>query len=442
MVCRRNRQIKSLTQDAKSCKNDGAKDGLTLARLTFIMAALFLWDKVATVSYLGGIFSVAVKDFLQKLSESSGVSGYEHAVRELVIEEFRPYADEISVTPMGSVIALKRGARTGRASKDKTPVHKVLIEGHMDEIGLMVTDIDHGFLRFTQVGGFDVRVLLGQEVIVHGKKVLSGIIGARPPHILSAQEREKVIPMRDLFIDVGLTEDHVREIVQVGDLITIARKMVSLKNNLVAGKAFDDRSAVVAVAEALKQLSTMKHTWDVYAVANVQEEDGAWFGGAFTSTFHVNPDIAVALDVSHADQPNTTEINAVPLNDGMGIARGPNIHPAVHKQLVEVAKANEIPFKITAYPGPTGTNAWAIQIVREGIPTGLIDIPLRYMHTSVETLSINDLERVGRLMAYFCASLDDKIIKELRGETVGEGESTPEPSVSTRKPRKASRIRR
>ena len=362
---------------------------------------------------------MSVKDLLQKLSEASGVTGYEHAVREIVIEAFRPYADEINVTTMGSVIALKRGTHD---PKDKTPAPKVLIEGHMDEIGLMVTEIDHGFIRFTKVGGFDVRVLLAQEVIVHGKKPLRGIIGSRPPHVLSAEERDKVIPMSDLFIDVGLPEARARELVQVGDLITIARTMVSMKNNLVAGKAFDDRTAVVTVTEALRLLSTMKHTWDVYAVANVQEEDGAWFGGAFTSTYKVNPDVAVALDVSHADQPNTTEINAVPINDGMGIAMGPNVHPLVHQKLVDVAKANEIPFKITAYAGPTGTDAWAIQVVREGIPTGLIDIPLRYMHTSVETVSTNDLERTGRLLAYFCASLDDKFLKELKGETNGGAE--------------------
>ena len=359
---------------------------------------------------------MSVKDFLQKLSEANGVTGYEHAVRELVIEELRPFADEILVTPMGSVIALKRGVRD---PKDKTPAPKVLIEGHMDEIGLMVTDIDHGFLRFTEVGAFDVRVLPAQEVIVHGKKPLRGIIGSRPPHVLSDEERDKVIPMHELFVDVGLPEDSVCELVQVGDLITIARKMATLKNNLVAGKAFDDRSAVAAVAEALRQLSATKHTWDVYAVANVQEEDGAWFGGAFTSTYKVNPDVAIALDVSHADQPNTAEVNVVPLNEGMGIAMGPNIHPLVHQKLVDVAKANEIPFKATAYPGPTGTDAWAIQIVREGIPTGLIDIPLRYMHTSVETLSIGDLERIGRLLANFCASLDDKFLRELKGEVNG-----------------------
>ncbi len=379
---------------------------------------------------------MSAKDFLQKLSEASGVTGYEHAVRELVIEAFRPYADEITVTTMGSVIALKRGARD---PKDKTPAPKVLIEGHMDEIGLMVTEIDHGFLRFTQVGGFDVRVLLAQEVIVHGRKELRGIIGSRPPHVLTDQEREQVLPMSDLFIDVGLPDERARELVQVGDLITIARKMTALKNNLVTGKAFDDRSAVVTVAEALRQLSTMKHTWDVYAVANVQEEDGAWFGGAFTSTYQVNPDVAVALDVSHADQPNTTEINAVPINEGMGIAMGPNVHPRVHQKLAEVAKANEIPFQVTAYAGPTGTDAWAIQIVREGIPTGLIDIPLRYMHTSVETLSITDLERIGRLLAAFCASLDDSFLKELKGETNGAEEEIRQPQKATRKPAKKRR---
>lgn len=357
---------------------------------------------------------MSAKDFLKKLSEAHGVSGYEHAIREMVIAEFKPYADEISVTPMGSVIALKRG--TGPSTSLRTG--KVLIEGHMDEIGLMVTEIEQGFLRFTQVGGFDVRVLPAQEVIVHGKQKLRGIIGARPPHVLTAEEREKVIPMSDLWIDVGLPDARVRELVQVGDLVTYAREVIDLKNNLVAGKSFDDRAAVVCIAEAFKSLATMKHAWDVYAVANVQEEVG--LKGAQTSTFQINPDVAIAIDVSHADQPNTSEIGAVPLNSGMGIAIGPNIHPLVYEKLTQVAQANEISFKVLAEAGATGTDAWAMQVVREGIPTGLIDIPLRYMHTSVETISITDVERIGRLLALFCASLDDKFIKQLRGEVEEE----------------------
>jgi endoglucanase len=221
---------------------------------------------------------------------------------------------------------------------------------------------------------------------------------------------------------VGLPEARIRELVQVGDQITIARNLIDLKNNLVAGKAFDDRAAVVCVAEALKDLATMKHAWDVYVIANTQEEVG--LRGAMTSAYQVNPDVAIAIDVGHADQPNVPEVNRVPLNDGMGIAMGPNIHPLVHTKLTQIARDNEIPFKITAYAGATGTNAWAMQVVREGIPTGLIDIPLRYMHTSVETVSISDVERIGRLLARFCASLDDKFARELRGET--EEEAKPE----------------
>lgn len=377
---------------------------------------------------------MSAKDYLQKLSEASGVSGYERSVRDLIVQKVRPYSDQVSVTAMGSIIALKCG---NRGKRDRSPAPKVLLEGHMDEIGLMVTDIEQGFIRFAQVGGFDVRVLPSQQVVVHGKKPLRGIIGSRPPHVLSEEERTKVIPMEDLFVDIGLPDARVRELVRPGDLITIVRKMMSLKNDLVAGKAFDDRSAVVAIVEAMRQLTTMRHTWDVYAVANVQEEVG--LRGAETSTYQVAPDIAVALDVSHADQPNTTEVNAVPLNSGMGIASGPNIHPLVHRKLVEVAKANDIPFQVTAYAGATGTDAWAIQVVRGGIPTGLIDIPLRYMHTSVETLSVADLERIGRLLALFCASLDDAFLKELRGQSNG---ARGAPSRARRSRRESRRTRR
>lgn len=372
---------------------------------------------------------MSAKDFLQQLSEASGVSGYEHAVRDLVVKAFRPYADEISVTPMGSIVARKHPSNGWNR---RAPRPRVLIEGHMDEIGLMVTAIETGFLRFTQVGGFDVRVLPSQEVLVHGKRKLPGIIGSRPPHLLSEEERKRVTPMEELFIDVGLTEDEVAAIVQPGDLITIARSMVSLKNSLVAGKAFDDRSAVVCVAEALRLLSTMQHHWDIYAVANVQEEIG--YQGAVTSAFRINPDIAIAIDVSHAEQPNTTDVGALPLNGGMGIATGPNIHPLVHERLVATAKAHEIPYRVTAYAGATGTNAWAMQVVREGIPTALIDIPLRYMHTSVETLSIADIETIGRLLANFCASLDEAFHRELRGEPLGE-------PVAPSRPRRARTLR-
>jgi endoglucanase len=241
--------------------------------------------------------------------------------------------------------------------------------------------------------------------------------------------------MTDLYVDVGLPEERINELVTIGDTITIARKVVNLKGGLVAGKAFDDRAAVVTVIEAMRQLQDLAHTWDVYAIANVQEEDGAFFAGATTTTFEIHPDIAVALDVNHADQPGVSEPNVTPLREGPGIARGPNIHPLVHERLVATAAENEIPHRVTVYPGATGTNAWAMQIVAEGIPTGLIDLPLRYMHTSVETLCLDDLERSARLLAHFAASLDEQVASALRGQMIDVA-SAPVKTVRTRKKRK------
>ncbi len=361
-----------------------------------------------------------IEALLKKLSESSGVSGHEDRVRALVRTEMEKYADKVWISRLGSVVALKRGrAKNGKfpnSSKEERP--RVLLEGHMDEIGLVVTNLERGFIRFDEIGGFDVRVLLGQQVVVHGRRDLPGLIGSRAPHVFTEAERTKAVPMDKLFVDVGLPEEKVSELVQVGDTITIARRVVNLKGGLLAGKAFDDRAAVVTVIDALRQLQALAHPWDVYAVSNVQEEDGAFFAGATTTTFEIRPDVAIALDVNHADQPGVNEMNVTPLREGPGIARGPNIHPLIHERLVKIAQDNEIPHRVTVYPGATGTNAWAMQVVAEGIPTGLIDLPLRYMHTSVETLSVDDLERASRLLAQFVASLDDEFAKQVRGEMI------------------------
>jgi len=343
------------------------------------------------------------KELLLKLAEASGISGYEHEPREILREELKAYADEILVDPMGSLIAIKKGNR--RRGEGGEP-HRIMLAGHLDEIGLMVTKIEKGYLRFTQVGGFDLRVLPGQEVVVHGTTPLPGVIGCRPPHLLTEEEREKVTPMDELFIDVGLDEKRAAELVQVGDLASINRQAVSLKEDIVAGKAFDDRASVVAIVECFKHLATAMHAWDVYGVATVQEETG--YLGAITSAFRLFPDLAIAIDVSHADMPGVPESETILLGKGPGIALGANIHPKIHERLVQTAKSLEIPFQIEPYPGATGTDAWAIQVTREGIPTGLLDIPLRYMHTSVETLSVADVQRAGRLLASFIAGLEDK----------------------------------
>ena len=345
-----------------------------------------------------------IAPLLKKLSEARGVSGYEAEVRGIVVEEFGRYADEVQTDKLGNVIALKRGEGEG-------PRRRIMLAGHMDEIGLMVTKLEKGFLHFTEVGGFDERTLLGQEVIVHGRKDLPGIIGSRPPHVLPPEEREKTIPMDKLFIDVGLREEELGRWVRVGDLATLRRQFTPLQGDLVAGKAFDDRTSVAAILICLEGLASVKHAWDVYAVATVQEEVG--LRGAITSAYGLAPDVAIAIDVTFGNQPGVSEAETVKMGKGPAIAFGPNVHPKLHEALVEVAKELEIPYQVEPVPGGSGTDAWAIQVTREGIPTALLSIPVRYMHTSVETLSLKDVERTGRLMAGFIGMLDEGFIERI-----------------------------
>ena len=351
-----------------------------------------------------------VARLLKSLSETSGVSGYEHQVRDLVTEAFAALADEVRTDPMGNVIALKQGVGTG-------PRRRIMLAAHMDEIGLIVSKLDQGFLRFAQVGGFDVRTLMGQEVMVHARRDLPGIIGSRPPHVLGEDERNKPVPMEDLFIDVGLTDTELQEVVRVGDLVTVRRPFLELKNGLVCGKAFDDRAAVVSVALCLDALQTLRHEWDVYAVATVQEEVG--MRGATTSAYGIVPDIGIAIDVGFGKQPGVSERDAIELDKGPALTIGPNIHPAMLAELKRVADAFEIPVQVEVAPSSTGTDAHAIQVTREGIPTALLSIPLRNMHTPVETLAVKDLVRTGRLMAHFIAGLDETFVERLSWE-VGE----------------------
>ena len=341
---------------------------------------------------------------LKRLSEANGVSGYEHEVRQIVQEEFGRLADEVRTDALGNVIALKRG--TG---PDPRPA--ILIATHMDEIGLIVSDLEEGFLHFQQVGGYDDRVLLGQEVLVYGRRTLPGIIGARPPHVLSQKERGQPVPYDKLRIDVGLSAEELPNVVRVGDLVTMKRELIELHGDLVAGKALDDRVSVVAAVVCLEELARMHHLWDVYAVATVQEEVG--LKGAITSTFDLQPDVGVAMDVTFAKQPGTPDEYTYELGKGPTIGCGPNFHPKLQDALVEAAEKMEMSYHLEPAARPGGTDAYAIQVSREGIPAGLISIPLRNMHTPVETVSIKDVERAGRLLAAFIARLDGDFLDSL-----------------------------
>ena len=219
-------------------------------------------------------------ELLRELSQATGVSGYETEAGAIARRAFESHADAMSSDALGNVIALKRGERAADA-----PRRAIMLAAHVDEIGLMVKGYEEGFLRLASVGGVDLRTIVGQEVVVHGARPLPGIVGSRPPHVLSVEERKKAVPADDLFIDVGLSPERLREMVQVGDLITMRREMVELAEGYVSGKAFDDRAGVVALALCLESLAGLRHAWDVYAVATSQEEVG--LRGATVSAYGV-----------------------------------------------------------------------------------------------------------------------------------------------------------
>lgn len=355
-----------------------------------------------------------VKSLLKSLSESCGVSGYEDDVRAVIRQAFEPYCDDIRMDTMGNLIGLKKGSQTGESGRKR-----ILLAGHMDEIGLMVTDIDKGFIRFTQVGGYDARVLPAQAVTVFGHRPLPGIIASVPPHV--SGPGKKSTPMDDLFIDVGLSENQLRKQVRVGDLITLDRSCVELSDDLLCGKAFDDRAAVAALVNCLDILSRTTHTWDVYAVATVQEEVG--LRGATTGAFGIAPDLGIAIDVGFGKQPGVPKKAALMLGEGPALVMGPNIHPKFFAGLKATAEEQEIPYQTKVSNRGTGTDANAIQLTRDGIATALISIPERNMHTPVETISIKDVERTGRLLAGYIATLDIQAMDRFSWDDDNGGET-------------------
>ncbi|MFT9493772.1 M42 family metallopeptidase [Anaerosolibacter sp.] len=340
-----------------------------------------------------------LEQMLRDMAETPGISGFEHIVSGVIQRYFQALADEFKSDRLGNLVMYKKGM-------GPNPI-KIMLAAHMDEIGLMVKKIDDkGFIQFTNIGGVDQRTLLTQEVMVHGTQDLFGVIGTKPPHILDPSDRSKAIKMEDMLIDVGLSKEEVEKIVRVGDSITIHRKMITLQNGLIAAKALDDRAGVAVMYECLQILQKLKHQCDVYAVATVQEEVGT--RGATVSTYNILPDIGIAIDVTFGSTPELSKDETYELGKGPTIGLGANIHPKIYDRFVQIAKDHNIPYHVEIVPGHSGTDAWAMQVTQSGVATGLLSIPLRYMHTSVETLDTNDIKNTGKLLAYFIASLDEE----------------------------------
>ncbi len=352
--------------------------------------------------------SFDAKEFLKKASMAYGVSGFEAMnIAQVVEDSMAPFVDEVRKDVMGNVIGLRRG-------EGDEPHPKIMLAGHMDEVGLIVTKVEEqGFLRFIGIG-VDARILVGHEVIVYGKRPVPGVIGHEPSAggFRFAAGPEKAKTMEDLFIDTGLPEDEVRDVVPVGSPVTYRRQVTELMGGCLSGKSMDDRAAVASILVCLDELEKYKVKADVYAVATIQEELG--MKGAVVSTYGIEPDLGIALDVCHGATPGVPAYRTATLGKGPSVASGGNIHPKIYAALRKAAGELGISVQPELAPGATGTDAAAIQVSREGVPAGLIGIPLRYMHTSVETLAISDVEKAGRLLAKFIASCDASFVKELR----------------------------
>lgn len=337
---------------------------------------------------------------LTRLSSAAGVAGFEDQAVDIAADYFQRYGCSVKRDRFGNLLALKAG--TARRGKKVS----LALVAHIDEIGAMVTKIeDGGFLRFTAIGGLDSRTLPGQAVLVHGRKPLRGVIGAKPPHLLTDQEQKKAVPIDKLFIDVGLGYDALKNAVSVGDIISFEQKPLLFSNRkYVSGKALDNRAGVAALIYCAAELANLKHEANIFFIASLQEEVG--LRGATTAAFNLNPDLAVAVDVTHGDGPGLENDFSYKLGAGPALATGPNFDEDIFFNLKHVAVDNYLPYQIEPIPGRSGTDAWAFQVTREGIPTGLLSIPLRYMHSTVELINIEDLAVCGKILSFYARAVN------------------------------------
>ncbi|RLI85970.1 MAG: M42 family peptidase [Archaeoglobales archaeon] len=331
-------------------------------------------------------------ELLKRLSDAHGISGYEDEIREIVKSELEDYVDEIRVDKLGNLICVKNGGE-----------FEVMVCAHMDEIGFMVKHIDEkGFIRFAPIGGWFSQIALGQRVVLHGSKKVYGVVGCKPPHVMKDEERKKAVEIKDMFIDVGAeSRDEVVEMgIDVGTPITIDRELVKMGKR-VTGKALDDRVGLAVMIDSLKQTESDA---TIYVVGTVQEEVG--LKGARVSAFAIEPDVALALDVCVAtDFPGTESLHMdIKLGKGPVITivdasgRGLIATKDVVRWLKETAERNDIPYQLEVAEGGT-TDATAIQITKSGVPSGVVSIPARYIHSPVEVVDLRDLENSSKLIS-------------------------------------------
>lgn len=341
-----------------------------------------------------------LREMLTALSPLPGPSGFEHPVALRAAELLRPFVDEVSIDRMGNLIGVRRCGIPGAKS--------ILLDAHLDEIGLIVIGSEDGFLRFRSIGGVDPRMLPNREVTILIEPPLFGVVACLPPHVLQTGEADRSVPLEELYIDTGLTQEEVEQRIPAGTPCVFRDGCFPLGEKQMCGKAMDDRACFVTLLRAAQMLQDKKLDVDLYILGSTREEIS--HGGAAVATWTVAPDCCIAVDVTHGKTPDSPKYRTNDLGGGPSVGIGPNMTRWMTERMITKAKEAGIPIQYDVMAGATGTNGWDMQISREGVATHVLSLPLKYMHSPVETLDLSDVEAVAALLTAFVEGLGEEAL--------------------------------
>ena len=337
-----------------------------------------------------------MRQALERLCTCTAPSGFEGPAAAVAAELLRPLVDEVSIDRMGNVLGVRRS---------KTPgAPKLLLDAHLDEIGLIVTGVEDGFLRFRSIGGVDPRMLPGRELVVLTDPPLRGLVACP-----AGGDENKSVPLNELYVDVGLSQEEAERAVPVGTPMVYRAGCFPLGEDQMCGKSMDDRACFVTLLRAAELLRDKELDVELHILGSTREEvSGA---GAVVGTWAVAPDFCVAVDVTHGKTPDGPADKTFDLGGGPAIGVGPNMTRWMTERMIAKAREHSIPYQLEIMSGHTGTNGWEMQISREGVATSVLSLPLKYMHTPVETLSLADMEGVAQLLAAFTENLGKEAVR-------------------------------
>ena len=338
---------------------------------------------------------------LSRLCALPGPSGFELPAAEAAAELLRPLVDEVVVDRMYNVVGVRRCGR------ENAP--KLLLDAHLDEVGYIVTGHEDGYLTFASLGGVDSRVLPDQELTLLTDPPIPGVVCCLPPHLQTKEEMNRAKPLRELYIDVGMTREEAIRRVPVGTPAVYRCGCAPMGKDLLCGKAMDDRACFAIILDALEQLAGEQLDVDIYVLGSSQEE--TQFNGAVTGAYHVAPELCVALDVTHAVTPDASSFRTLKLGGGPAIGVGSNCVRWMSRRMERAAAERNIPYQTEVVAGESGTNGWPIQMSRSGVAVTLLSLPLRYMHTPAEVVSRKDMEASASVLAGFIRGLGEEVAR-------------------------------